>query len=171
MKLGRKYLYRMAGNPMWGWKVAVPVNGKQEQHYFGDKAHGGVRKAYAAAKAFRDGTLLRLKLTVTPPNQQRFNQRHANNTSGTIGVSLQRDERAERMRVCWVAQVMMEGRLVHRGWSVRKWGYAVAFRQATAYRAKFTKQRPAKTSPPPPAWLLAWVEGLPEEEHAWILPT
>lgn len=174
-----KYIYRQeqVGRRYVGWRVeytrglATPI-----RCFFSDKHYGGKRMALAEAKAFRD-QVVAIHAPDVPKSQPISSRvlRFGDKPAELIGVRLalvpSKSKEGGPPSYHWYASARVDGRLVNRGWSVKKWGYEAAFWGAVKFRHSLTQQPLPKAVPSPSPELLAWAEQLPGNGVQLFCPT
>ncbi len=126
---------------IWCWAVNFRRRGKGYCRHFHDLKLGGVRKALAAALAWRDRQLSRLR---TLSKREFCRIVRSSNRSGVPGVYFLRPK-GHRHGV-WQAQVRLRsGEKLTKTFSVHKYGQGPAFEQAVRARRgllRFVEDRP-----------------------------
>lgn len=158
-----RYISRQDRKHVKGWQVRYKRGlPKAILCFFGDKAYGGEDLALVEAKAFRDQVV-----KIHAPNESgasaRRQRKFRDKPSDLIGVYLSVNYAGARRRFAsysWAASVIIEGRAVHRTWSIKKWGYEEAFWRAARHRSSLTRQLLPEQVPAPTAALLAWADDL-----------
>lgn len=136
--ISRIETYSSTGKMYGGWEVRLQRRGKKTEKFFSDNAYGGKRKAFNAAKEFRDELEAKSrKYTVRELAQQPSVRNH----SGIVGVRLhqQKDTRGDYIYSYWywVAQwTDGHGRRKTKSFSCHTHGDEEAFRLACESRRK-----------------------------------
>ncbi|KAA3651237.1 AP2/ERF family transcription factor [Denitromonas sp.] len=120
-----------------GWLVTIQRRGVIYRKHFSDGVFSGKRKAFAAAKTYRDEVI-----AAHPPlSMQEYSSiRKKNNRSGVVGVcrycaSETRDLPEDKQRWFWVASwPLPDGRRKRVKFSVNKYGEEGAFKLALEAR-------------------------------------
>jgi hypothetical protein len=121
-----------AARNAWYWAVHLRRRGKLHYKRFYDLKHGNGKKALAAAIAWRDGRLARIRVLTV---RQFHEQKRSNNRSGVPGVHFLRTIR--QPNGIWQAMLKLpNGKRTSKTFSVRKFGHKEAFRRAVAARAR-----------------------------------
>lgn len=133
--LGLTYITRMDHGNTHGWWVRVYKDSKPvESKLFSDGVHGGKLKAKKKAQAHRDAVVRKHRIVPVHLRKTREHSVDKRSTSGVVGVTLSRAEKAGSLRVHWSARFMEKGRQRNVSFSVRKYGYEGAFRRALKAR-------------------------------------
>ena len=151
--LGLTYITRMDHGNTHGWWVRVYKDSKPvESKLFSDGVHGGKLKAKKMAQAHRDMVVKKHKIVPVHLRKTREHSVDKRSTSGVVGVTLSVAEKAGSLRVHWSARFMEKGRQRNVSFSVRKYGYEGAFRNALKVRfAAIERQIPRGIKPPAPS--------------------
>ena len=121
--------HRAARNA-WCWRVHFKRRGTPYAKQFYDLACGGSKKAKAAAIAWRDAQLARLKAFTLVEFHQ---QRRSNNVSGVTGVHFHKT--LAQPLGFWQASIRFhDGKRIAKSFSVLKFGRRKAFELAVAAR-------------------------------------
>ena len=120
-----------------GWLVTIQRRGVIHRKHFSDGVHGGRKKAFSAARDYRDEVVAKYP----PLSMQEYSSIvKKNNRSGVVGVcrycaSETRDLPEERQRWFWVASwPLPNGKRKRVKFSVKKYGEEGAFERALAAR-------------------------------------
>ena len=120
-----------------GWLVTIQRRGVIYRKHFSDGMLGGKRKAFAAAREYRDEVLAKYP----PLSMQEYSSIvKKNNRSGVVGVcrycaSETRDLPDDKQRWFWVASwPLPDGKRKRVKFSVKKYGEEGAFQRALAAR-------------------------------------
>ena len=108
-----------------GWYARVRFQGKTHSKYFADAAHGGTRRAFAKALAWRNEK----ELDLGKPRTDRVVPAGRGSPKGTVGVYLAKDSYV----VAWSPS---PGVLRREFVSIRRHGREEAFRRAVALRRR-----------------------------------
>ena len=126
-----------------GWLVTIQRRGVIYRKHFSDGVFNGKRKAFSAAKAYRDEVIAEHP----PMSLQEYSSiRKKNNRSGVVGVcrycaSETRDLPEDKQRWFWVASwPLPDGRRKRVKFSVNKYGEEGAFERALAARNEALEQ-------------------------------
>ncbi|HHH48616.1 MAG TPA: hypothetical protein ENK51_07000 [Gammaproteobacteria bacterium] len=151
--LGLTYITRMDHGNTHGWWVRVYKDSKPvESKLFSDGVHGGKLKAKRMAQAHRDQVVKKHKIVPVHLRKTREHSVDKRSTSGVVGVTLSVAEKAGSLRVHWSARFMEKGRQRNVSFSVRKYGYEGAFRNALKVRfAAIERSVPRGLKPPAPS--------------------
>ena len=151
--LGLTYITRMDHGNTHGWWVRVYKDSKPvESKLFSDGVHGGKLKAKKMAQDHRDLVVKKNKIVPVHLRKTREHSVDKRSTSGVVGVTLSVAEKAGSLRVHWSARFMEKGRQRNVSFSVRKYGYEGAFRNAL--KVRFTaigRSMPRGIKPPAPS--------------------
>lgn len=150
--LGLTYITRMDHGNTHGWWVRVYKDSKPvESKLFSDGVHGGKEKAKRQAQSHRDAIVAKHKIV---PVHMRKTHEHSvdrRSSSGMVGVTLSVADKAGSLRVHWSARFMEKGRQRNVSFSVRKYGYEGAYRQALKTRCEAIGSTvPRGLNPPEP---------------------
>ena len=129
-----------------GWRVVFVRRGKKYSKTFFDSTFRGSRKALTLAVAWRDRAIAEAGVTT---RRGFCETKRSNNTSGVSGVHFLRSLK-QPLGVWQARDKLLDGRRVHRSFSVTKFGSAEAFRLAVASRAELLQlvdERPYLTHP------------------------
>lgn len=126
-----------------GWLVTIQRRGVIYRRHFSDGTNGGKRKAFAAAKTYRDTVIEK-----HPPFSMKEYSSilKKNNRSGVVGVcrycsSETRDLPPEKQRWFWVASwPLPDGKRKRVKFSVKKYGEDKAFKMALKARRDAIKR-------------------------------
>lgn len=135
-----KYLIRFNYAKSKGWQFRYPKNGDWsdcDTHFFSDKQYGGNRQALKAARAYRDHYMATRGLSHRLKKPRDFSAptiKHANNTSGVIGVKYTKTEKESGIYYHWVAYGMQSNQTWSRSFSILQYGEKPAFRMACKER-------------------------------------
>ncbi len=151
--LGLTYITRMDHGNTHGWWVRVYKDSKPvESKLFSDGVHGGKLKAKKKAQEHRDLVVKKHKIVPVHLRKTREHSVDKRSTSGVVGVTLSVAEKAGSLRVHWSARFMEKGRQRNVSFSVRKYGYEGAFRNALKVRfAAIERPVPRGLKPPAPS--------------------
>ncbi len=151
--LGLTYITRMDHGNTHGWWVRVYKDSKPvESKLFSDGVHGGKLKAKKKAQEHRDLVVKKHKIVPVHLRKTREHSVDKRSTSGVVGVTLSVAEKAGSLRVHWSARFMEKGRQRNVSFSVRKYGYEGAFRNALKVRfAAIERPVPRGLKPPTPS--------------------
>ncbi|VAW93221.1 hypothetical protein MNBD_GAMMA20-1717 [hydrothermal vent metagenome] len=151
--LGLTYITRMDHGNTHGWWVRVYKDSKPvESKLFSDGVHGGKLKAKKKAQIHRDLVVKKNKIVPVHLRKTREHSVDKRSTSGVVGVTLSVAEKAGSLRVHWSARFMEKGRQRNVSFSVRKYGYEGAFRNALKVRyAAIERPLPRGLKPPAPS--------------------
>lgn len=151
--LGLTYITRMDHGNTHGWWVRVYKDSKPvESKLFSDGVHGGKLKAKKKAQDHRDLVVKKNKIVPVHLRKTREHSVDKRSTSGVVGVTLSVAEKAGSLRVHWSARFMEKGRQRNVSFSVRKYGYEGAFRNALKVRfAAIERPMPRGLKPPAPS--------------------
>ncbi len=151
--LGLTYITRMDHGNTHGWWVRVYKDSKPvESKLFSDGVHGGKLKAKKKAQAHRDLVVKKNKIVPVHLRKTREHSVDKRSTSGVVGVTLSVAEKAGSLRVHWSARFMEKGRQRNVSFSVRKYGYEGAFRNALKVRfSAIERPLPRGLKPPAPS--------------------
>ncbi len=151
--LGLTYITRMDHGNTHGWWVRVYKDSKPvESKLFSDGVHGGKLKAKKMAQDHRDLVVKKNKIVPVHLRKTREHSVDKRSTSGVVGVTLSVAEKAGSLRVHWSARFMEKGRQRNVSFSVRKYGYEGAFRNALKVRfAAIGRSVPRSLKPPAPS--------------------
>jgi len=151
--LGLTYITRMDHGNTHGWWVRVYKDSKPvESKLFSDGVHGGKLKAKKMAQDHRDLVVKKHKIVPVHLRKTREHSVDKRSTSGVVGVTLSVAEKAGSLRVHWSARFMEKGRQRNVSFSVRKYGYEGAFRNALKVRfAAIERSVPRGLKPPAPS--------------------
>ena len=151
--LGLTYITRMDHGNTHGWWVRVYKESKPvESKLFSDGVHGGKLKAKKLAQEHRDLVVKKHKIVPVHLRKTREHSVDKRSTSGVVGVTLSVAEKAGSLRVHWSARFMEKGRQRNVSFSVRKYGYEGAFRNALKVRfAAIERSVPRGLKPPAPS--------------------
>lgn len=127
------------------------------QVYFSDCKYGSAKASLKVALEYRDRIVQKHSIPLRSYDGNGYCVKHKGSKSGMVGVSLIFDTPEHPTRVRWSVKTMLSGRVVHRSFSLRKYGYSGAFKMAAEIRNKHTGQ-PIPPLPSPPVWLIAWAE-------------
>lgn len=146
-----KHIYRIdhEQSRTHSWLVTVQRRGQIYNRQFTDAVYGGKRKAFAAAKVYRDHLLSHLRPFT---RAERCMVKRRNNRSGISGVTridTWENSRGRRYRRrYWLAQwPTANGKATMKKFSIKLYGERKAFRQAVRARRKALRGL-AKISPP-----------------------
>lgn len=104
-------------NCTFGWEVRIRRRGPVIGRFFADLAHGGKKKAFAEAKAYRDSLLSAI------PEPLPIKTRNIRNRTGIIGVMQVLVKSKHGKIPYWIAYWPLENRQTKRvKFSVQKWG-------------------------------------------------
>lgn len=135
--LGLTYITRMDHGNTHGWWVRVYKDSRPvESKLFSDGVHGGKLKAKKLAQDHRDQVVKKHKVVPVHLRKTREHSVDKRSTSGIVGVTLSVVEKAGSLRVHWSARFMDKGRQRNVSFSVRKYGYEGAFRNALKMRCE-----------------------------------
>ncbi len=150
--LGLTYITRMDHGNTHGWWVRVYKDSKPvESKLFSDGVHGGKLKAKKLAQDHRDLVVNKHKIVPVHLRKTREHSVDKRSTSGVVGVTLSVAEKAGSLRVHWSARFMEKGRQRNVSFSVRKYGYEGAFRNALKVRfGAIESTMPRGLKPPAP---------------------
>lgn len=150
--LGLTYITRMDHGNTHGWWVRVYKNSKPiESRLFSDGVCGGKEKAKKAAQQHRDKVVQKHKIVPVHLRKTREHSVDSRSTSGMVGVTLSVADKAGNMRVHWSARFMEKGQQRNVSFSVRKYGYEGAFKNALKARCEAIGQNvPRGIKPPSP---------------------
>lgn len=126
------------------------------QIYFGDAAYGGLNSALRKALKCRDDLIREHNIPLREYAGNGWCAKHAKNTSGEVGIALEKKPAIDPYYVAWAVRNMVDGKQWHRSWSIKKYGYLGAWRLATEARVKHTGQPTSEAPPAPPDWLVKW---------------
>ncbi len=151
--LGLTYITRMDHGNTHGWWVRVYKDSKPvESKLFSDGVHGGKLKAKKLAQEHRDLVVKKHKVIPVHLRKTREHSVDKRSTSGIVGVTLSVVEKAGSLRVHWSARFMDKGRQRNVSFSVRKYGYEGAFRNALKMRCEAIERSvPRALKAPAPA--------------------
>lgn len=151
--LGLTYITRMDHGNTHGWWVRVYKDSKPvESKLFSDGVYGGKEKAKKSAQEHRDRVVKKHKIIPVHMRKTREHSIDSRNTSGVVGVTLSMADKSGSIRVHWSARFMEKGRQKNISFSVRKYGYEGAFRNALKARCHAIGQNiPRGIKPPPPS--------------------
>ena len=154
--LGLTYITRMDHGNTHGWWVRVYKDSKPvESKLFSDGVHGGKLKAKKMAQDHRDLVVRKNKIVPVHLRKTREHSVDKRSTSGVVGVTLSVAEKAGSLRVHWSARFMEKGRQRNVSFSVRKYGYEGAFRNALKVRfSAIGRPVPRSLKPPTPSKML-----------------
>ena len=125
------------------------------QEYFYDSIYGSKGKSLKAAIKKRDELIKLHNIKLRVYDGSGYCLIHSKNTSGMVGVSLSKMEKASgSISIFWSARVQIDGKQKNKCWSIKKYGYVAAWRHAVAFRCSFTDEPIIKNPPLPPEWLL-----------------
>jgi hypothetical protein len=120
----------------WCWRVRFSRRGIVYSKSFYDLTCGGSKEAKAAAIAWRDAQLAKLKALTLVEFHER---QRSNNASGATGVHFHKT--ARQPLGFWQAKIRIhDGKSRAKAFSVRLHGYEEAFRLAVAARAELLEQ-------------------------------
>lgn len=166
--LEMRYIYRQEHptRGIRGWQVSYKRGLKKQIHcYFGDLAYGGKEEALAAAKAFRD----QLRARYDPdepktPQKARRVLRVENKLTELIGIRIAKAIRKSTPlpSYSWSGYAYVDGKLIHRAWTISKWGYETAFWNAAKHRQSLTGQPLPGAVPEPTPEILEWAKSMAE---------
>lgn len=162
-ELGLTYITRMDHGNTHGWWVRVYKDSKPvESKLFSDGVYGGKEKAKKSAQAHRNKVVKRHKIVPVHLRKTREHSVDSRNTSGIVGVTLSMADKAGSLRVHWSARFMESGRQRNVSFSVRKYGYEGAFRNALKARCNAIGQNiPRGIRPPMPnSQLKKWMRSV-----------
>jgi len=127
--MSERLIRRYEHNYFQGWVVTAKRKGKRFTRYFSDSRFGR-RKAFRAARAFRD----RLVSKLPPPTK--IKRRYVRNTTGVIGVARVKERaRSGRRFVRYVASwPKRDGKRGKATFSIGLYGEKEAFRLAVSAR-------------------------------------
>ena len=166
--LGNRYITRMDYTNVKGWNVRIYINSKPvEQKLFSDGVFGSKIKARDAARAYRDTLIKKFKINPYKKRGEGYHEVDARNTTGVVGVSLQKTERATGfLQYGWSARFMQKGRQRNRTFSIQKYGYEEAFKLAVKCRYDMTERQTPKgiKAPKPPADVQRWLNTLAKKQ-------
>lgn len=136
-----------------GWWVRVYKDSKPvDSKLFSDGVYGGKEKAKKSAQQHRDKVVKKYKIVPVHLRKTREHSVDSRSTSGIVGVTLSMADKAGSLRVHWSARFMEKGRQRNISFSVRKYGYEGAFRNALSARYKAIGQNvPRGIKPPAPS--------------------
>lgn len=135
--LGLTYITRMDHGNTHGWWVRVYKDSKPvESKLFSDGVHGGKLKAKKKAQEHRDAVVRKHRIVPVHLRKTREHSVDKRSTSGVVGVTLSRAEKGGSLRVHWSARFMHKGHQRNVSFSVRKYGYEGAFRNALKARCE-----------------------------------
>lgn len=152
-RLGLTYITRMDHGNTHGWWVRVYKDSKPvESKLFSDGVYGGKEKAKKSAQDHRDKIVKKHKIIPVHMRKTREHSIDSRNTSGIVGVTLSMADKSGSLRVHWSARFMEKGRQKNISFSVRKYGYEGAFRNALKARCNAIGQNvPRGLKPPAPS--------------------
>ena len=159
--LGLTYITRMDHGNTHGWWVRVYKDSKPvESKLFSDGVHGGKLKAKKLAQEHRDLVVKKHKVIPVHMRKTREHSVDKRSTSGVVGVTLSVVEKAGTLRVHWSARFMDKGRQRNVSFSVRKYGYEGAFRNALKTRCEAIERSvPRGVKAPAPTKVVArWMK-------------
>lgn len=150
--LGLTYITRMDHGNTHGWWVRVYKDSKPvDSKLFSDGVYGGKEKAKKSAQEHRDRVVKKHKIIPVHMRKTREHTIDSRSTSGVVGVTLSMADKSGSLRVHWSARFMEKGRQRNISFSVRKYGYEGAFRQALKARYNAIGQNvPRGVKPPAP---------------------
>ena len=157
LDLKLRYITR---HPDKTWRVWVTYKDfDSEQLYFSFREYGGEAEALAAATSCRDKILKEQGIRLRKYDGNGYCVKHVRCTSGQVGIRCQVQYRKNRNPTAdWTAKIQMDGVQKHRAWSIKRYGYVNAWKQAVAYRCAHTGE-PIPTAPPPvPEAVLDWAK-------------
>lgn len=135
--LGLTYITRMDHGNTHGWWVRVYKDSKPvESKLFSDGVHGGKLKAKKLAQEHRDLIVKKHKIVPVHLRKTREHSVDKRSSSGMVGVTLSVAEKAGSLRVHWSARFMDKGKQRNVSFSVRKYGFEGAFKQAVKVRCE-----------------------------------
>jgi hypothetical protein len=121
-----------AARRAWYWAVHLRRRGRLHYKRFYDLTHGGSKKAFDAAVAWRDSVSTKLDVLTLREFHQ---QKRSNNTSGVPGVHFLKTVR--QPEGVWQALLKLpDGKRTSKTFSVHKFGGKEAFRRAAAARKR-----------------------------------
>lgn len=148
-----RYIFRFERFKTWRVQYARGLQDPR-QAYFNDNAYGGSAQALQAAKKFRDELIA--QHGPAPGTSPRRNLKYLDKPVEQIGIMLFEDNRAgRRPAYFWRAAYRAGDKTVRRSWSIRRYGFVEAYRQASAFRHKMTGQ-PIGDCPPIPQEIIDW---------------
>ncbi len=139
------------------WRVWVQF-GRLDfgQEYFSDAQYGGMQEAKRAAIERRDALVKAHKIPLRKYEGNGWHAKSSRNKSGQVGISLFLDDPECPTRISWGVRVTISGTQRNIIRSIRKYGYASAWRMVAKIRAKHTGQPISMEPPPAPEWLVSW---------------
>ncbi|WP_455217056.1 AP2/ERF family transcription factor [Kaarinaea lacus] len=150
--LGLTYITRMDHGNTHGWWVRVYKDSRPvDSRLFSDGVYGGKDIAKKNAQEHRDRVVKKHKIVPVHMRKTREHTVDSRNTSGIVGVTLSVAKKSGNLRVHWSARFMENGRQKNVSFSVRKYGYQDAFKQALKARCQAIGQNvPRGVIPPEP---------------------
>ena len=125
---------------IWCWRVSIRRRGMRFAKNFSDTTWGGKDKALVAAQQYRDSILA----SIPPLSQREFGQiRRKNNTSGTVGVHMQKKRGGD----AWCAALQLKtGKIIRAVFAVNDYGNERAKALAIAAREQMLLSVDSKKS-------------------------
>lgn len=155
-----RFLVRIDSKNTHGWyvKITKPGNAKPiATKLFSDKKLGGSGIALASASLWRDQMADKLSVDLAP--RCLAHTRDKRSRTDVVGVFFTGDAKEKSTRVNCKGQAMLNGVLHRKSWSVKKWGYAGAWRRAVEFRHGLTGFIEYTAGPPPPEkWIIEWAQ-------------
>lgn len=127
------------------------------QRYFSDAQFGSTKNALKAAIGYRDLLVKENAIPLRAYDGNGYHIQDKRNTSGTVGICLAKDKAENPGRVSWQCRIMVNGKQKGISFSIRKFGYAGAWKRAYLLRSQHLGSNAKAIPPEPPDWLVIWM--------------
>lgn len=125
----------------WWFRMSHDFN-KKFSKLFSDSKYGGRDNALKAAIVFRAKYIARESATKRPTKSNRLHFKRSK--FNLIGVRLLE----QKNNLYWASSIMVDGKQKVRMWSIHKWGYEMAYRNARSERLTYATDQKIPLKPP-----------------------